>query len=271
MPPGERWQMIGLGPEAYERHLVPAIFAPWAEVLVELARLQPGERVLDAACGTGIVARAAISRVGAAGEVTGVDLNPGMLEVAHAVAGEPGQSIDWRQGNLETLPFADGAFDVALCQQGLQFCPDKAAAVSELHRVLRQGGRLAMSVWRDIRHFPYMLAITSALAEHVGAEASQRMSAPCSFGSADALRDAMKQGGFKDVQIRIDVLLMRVASLEAFLPAQFAATPIAADVGALEEPARVALFDDIRCRLLPYMDDAGLVVPFEAHSVLASR
>ena len=269
--PEERWQMIGAGPDAYERHLVPAIFAPWATVLMDLAQLRPGERVLDAACGTGIVARAALSRIGAAGQVTGVDLNPGMLDVARAVAGEAGQAIAWREGNLESLPFADGVFDVVLCQQGLQFCPDKAAAVSELHRVLREGGRLALSVWRDIRHFPYMIAITSALADHVGAEASRRMSAPCSFGSADALRDVMKQGGFKEVQIRIDVLPMRVPSLEEFLPAQFVATPIAADIGALDEPARVAFFDDIRRRLLPYMDDAGLAVPFEAHSVVATR
>ena len=269
--PEERWQMTGSGPEAYERHLVPAIFAPWAAALVELARLQPGERVLDAACGTGVVARAAAARVGAAGKVTGVDLNSGMLEVARTTAGEAGQAIAWREGNLEALPFADSAFDVALCQQGLQFCPDKAAVISELRRVLRDGGRLALSVWRDIRHFPYMLALTSALADHVGVEASRRMSAPCSFGSADALRTLMKQGGFKDVQIRIDVLPMRVPSLEAFLPAQCVASPLAADIGALDERARVAFFDDIRRRLLPYMDDAGLAVPFEAHSVVATR
>jgi SAM-dependent methyltransferase len=147
----------------------------------------------------------------------------------------------------------------------------KAAVVRELRRVLREGGRLALSVWRDIRHFPYLLAITSALADHVSAEASQRMSAPCSFGSADALRDVLKQGGFKDMQIRIDVLPMRVSSLAAFLPAQFVATPLAADIAALDERARAASFADIERRLLPYMDDAGLVVPFEAHSVTAAR
>jgi SAM-dependent methyltransferase len=271
MPPRERWQMTGSGPEAYERHLVPAIFAPWATVLLELARLRPGERVLDAACGTGVVARAARSRVGATGKVTGVDLNPGMLEVARAVVGEARQSIAWREANLEALPFTDGAFDVVLCQQGLQFCPDKAAVAAELHRVLREGGRLALSVWRDIPHVPYILAVTGALADHVSAEASQRMSAPCSFASPDALRRVLSQGGFKDVQIRIDVLPMRVASLEEFLPGQFMASPIAADIGALDEPARVAFFDDIRRRLLPYMDDAGLAVPLEAHSAIASR
>jgi ubiquinone/menaquinone biosynthesis C-methylase UbiE len=270
--PEERWQMTGSGPEAYERHLVPTIFAPWAAVLLELARLQPGERVLDAACGTGVVARAASSRVGARGHVTGVDFNPGMLEVARATADGAGQAIAWQEGNLEALPFRDGSFDVVLCQQGLQFCPDKAAAVSELRRVLRDGGRLALSVWRDIGHCPYMLVVTGALAHHVGAEASQRMSAPCSFGSADALRAVLRQVGFKDVQIRIDVLPMRVASLEAFLPGQFMASPIAADVvGALDERARGAFFDDVMGRLLPYMDDAGLAAPLEAHSVTASR
>jgi SAM-dependent methyltransferase len=271
MPPQERWQMTGSGPEAYERHLVPAIFAPWAAVLLELARLQLGERVLDAACGTGVVARSAVARVGAAGKVTGVDLNPGMLEAARAVSGEAGHSIAWREGNLEALPFADGEFDVVLCQQGLQFCPDKSAAVAEMRRVLRAGGRLALSVWRDIGHCPYILAVTGALAHHVGAEASQRMSAPCSFGKADALRAVLSQGGFKDVRVRIDVLPMRVASLERFLPAQFTASPIASDIGALDERARIAFFDDIVGRLLPYMDDAGLAAPLEAHSVTASR
>jgi SAM-dependent methyltransferase len=263
--------MTGSGPEAYERHLVPAIFAPWANTLLELARLQPGERVLDAACGTGVVARAANSQVGASGTVTGLDLNPAMLEVARAAAGEAGRSIAWQEGNLEALPFADGSFDVVLCQQGLQFCPDKVAAVAELRRVLRPGGRLALSVWRDAQYFPYILAVTSALADHVSAEAGQRMSAPCSFGSADALRAVLKQGGFEKVQVRIDVLPMRVSSLEEFLPAQFVASPVAADIVALDERARGAFFADISRRLLPYMDDAGLAVPFEAHSVIASR
>jgi ubiquinone/menaquinone biosynthesis C-methylase UbiE len=269
--PEERWQMTDSGPEAYERHLVPAIFAPWATLLLELARVQPGEHALDAACGTGVVARAASPCVGARGKVTGVDLNPGMLEVARAAADGAGQAIAWREGNLEALPFADGSFDVVLCQQGLQFCPDKAAAVSELRRVLRDGGRLALSVWRDIGHCPYIQAVTGALAHHLGAEASQRMSAPCSFGKADALRAVLRQVGFKDVRVRIDVLPMRVASLEEFLPGQFMASPIAADIGALDERARGAFFDDIIGRLLPYMDDAGLAAPLEAHSVTASR
>jgi hypothetical protein len=116
-----------------------------------------------------------------------------------------------------------------------------------------------------------MAAITSALVDHVGTEASQRMSAPCAFGSAEALRGLMNNAGFKDVQLRIDVLPMRVTALEAFLLGQFVASPIAADIDALNESTRVAFFDDIKRRLLPYMDDGGLAVPFEAHLVIAYR
>jgi SAM-dependent methyltransferase len=263
--------MTGSGPEAYEHYLVPAIFAPWATVLLELAGLQPGENMLDAACGTGIVARQAASRVGGTGKVTGVDLNSGMLEVARRVSRKEGQSIDWLEGDLAALPFTDGEFDVVLCQQGLQFATNKAAAIGELRRVLREGGRLVLSVWRDLEHCPYMIAVTSALKDHVSPEASQRMSAPCSLGRADQLTELMRQGDFRNVRVRIDVLPARVSALEAFLAGQFLASPIAADIGALDESGRGALFDDIRDRLRPHMDDGGLAVPFAAHTIIASR
>ena len=271
MPPEERWQMAGSGPESYEHHMVPALFAPWATLLVEQARLQSGERVLDAACGTGIVARLALSRVGAAGQVTGVDLNPDILAVARIVSEEGGSLIDWREGNVEALPFADGEFDAVLCQQGLQFFPNKTAAVHELYRVLQEEGRLVVSVWRDLPYCPYMAAITSALVAHVGAEASQRMSAPCAFGSAEALQALMCNAGFKDVHLRIATLPMRVPALETFLAGQFIASPIAAHIDALDESTRGMFFDEIKRRLRPYMDDGSLAVPFEAHLVIAYR
>jgi ubiquinone/menaquinone biosynthesis C-methylase UbiE len=261
--------MTGSGAEAYERHLVPAIFAPWAALALELAELRPGERVLDAACGTGIVARLARSRVGATGKVTGVDLNPGMLEVARRSSEQEAPSIAWLKGDLEALPFTAGEFDVVLCQQGLQFAANKAAVLGELHRVLREGGRLILSVWRDLQHCPYMVALTSALRDHVSPDASQRMSAPCSLASADQLKELMRQGGFQHVQVRIDVLPARISALEPFLVGQFLASPIAADIGALDESGRGTLLDEIQLR--PYLDDSGLVVPFEAHTITASR
>ena len=112
----------GSAPENYERYFVPAIGAPFAADLIESAGLSPGDRVLDVACGTGIVARLAAPRVGPTGRVTGLDLNPGMLAVAASVT-PPEMAIDWREANAEAIPLPDEAFDVVFCQFGLQFMP----------------------------------------------------------------------------------------------------------------------------------------------------
>src|SRR5687767_12566054 len=110
-------------PEMYERLLVGPLFRPFAELTVERAQLRAGDRVLDVACGTGIVARLAKNRVGDGGTVVGVDLSPPMIAVARSI--EP--SVEWREGDACALPVRDPErFDVVMCQQGLQFFPDKA-------------------------------------------------------------------------------------------------------------------------------------------------
>jgi len=118
----------GNPPANYERFFVPAIGAPLAKDLIRVAALRPGERVLDVACGTGVVARFASEQVGTTGTVVGLDVNPGMLAVARS-ATPPGMSIEWHQASAEGMPFPDAAFDVVLCQMGLQFMPNKQAAL----------------------------------------------------------------------------------------------------------------------------------------------
>ena len=145
----ETWQLAGSAPETYQRALVPAIFAPWVIHVVDLADPRPGDRVLDVACGTGVVARAAASRVGSAGAVTGIDLNRGMLTVAKSVPGSdqpPSAPIHWHEGTADNLPFPSSAFDIVYCQLGLQFFPDRPAALREMHRVLVSGGKLGLMV-----------------------------------------------------------------------------------------------------------------------------
>jgi SAM-dependent methyltransferase len=134
-----QWQVVGSAAETYERALIPAVFAAWTPLVVELAEPRAGERVLDVACGTGVVARLAAQQVGRTGKVVGLDLNPGMLAVAAArAAGEPptSASITWQEANAARMPFPDAAFDVAYCQLGLQFFPDRPAALREMNRVL---------------------------------------------------------------------------------------------------------------------------------------
>src|SRR5262245_11922824 len=120
------WQLAGNAADRYEEILVPTVFGPWATDLLELADLQPGERVLDVACGTGIVARLAAREVGTTGEVTGLDLNAGMLQVARSLLAPSGASVTWVEGSALAMPLLDASFDVVLCQQGFQFFPDRA-------------------------------------------------------------------------------------------------------------------------------------------------
>ncbi len=265
----EQWQLAGIAPESYERYLVPGIFRPWAEDLIEQIALQPGECVLDVACGTGIVARLAAQRVGATGSVTGLDLNPGMIVTARALTSSTSVPIMWREGAADALPFAEASFDVVFCQQGLQFFPDRLAALREMHRILTRGGRLVLSVWRALPHNPYVVVLAEAVARHVSPEAGASMRAPCAFGDIEALRTSIREGGFRESRIRIAVRLLRMQRVEEFILGQLAATPLAGAVAALAVSAREALLSDISDALRAYRDDEGVAVPLEAHVVVA--
>jgi len=269
MSQDEQWQISDNAPEAYERYMVPALFAPWATDLVARLSLHPGEHVLDVACGTGSVARLAAKRVSPGGTVTGLDLNPGMLAVARSLPHASDVRMDWRAGSAMALPFANALFNVVLCQQGLQFFPDRVAALREMHRVLVPRGRLGLSVWRSLQHNPYMAALGNALEHHVSAEAAAGARTVCALGDAEALRSLLLQAGFREVRISIAILVMRFASVEAFVPGQFAATPFAGAVAALDAPARTALLEDVRMALRSYTDDTGVAVPIEAHVATA--
>src|SRR5215208_1372728 len=194
-----QWQVGGNAAEIYEQHLVPTVFGPWAAELIEAASPRPGERVLDVACGTGVVARLAAERVGADGKVVGLDLNPGMLAVARAVASP--RPIDWREGSAVALPLEAGAFDLVLCQQGLQFFPDRLTALREMHRVLAPGGRLGLATWRPLQHSPGFVVMAEALGSHVGPEAAALTQAPFSLGDVKELGALVVGAGFQDVEI----------------------------------------------------------------------
>ena len=136
----EQWQLGGEAAELYERYLVPAVTAVWAADLVHRAALRTGERVLDGACGTGVVTRAATECVGEEGSVAGLDINPGMIAVARSLPAVAGASVEWHEGSVLALPFSNEAFDVVICQFGLQFFPDRPAALCEIRRVVASAG-----------------------------------------------------------------------------------------------------------------------------------
>jgi ubiquinone/menaquinone biosynthesis C-methylase UbiE len=193
-------------PWLYERRLVEPLFRPWAETLLDRAELAPESSVLDVACGTGIVARLARRRAGAAARVVGIDVSGPMLEVARAI--EP--SVDWRQGDAAALPVAaDERFDWVLCQQGLQFFGDRAAAARELRRVLGARGTLLATVWRAAEEVPLFDALQRVAERHVGPIHDQRYA----FGDAAAFASLLRDAGFATVEV--DTL-----SLEHRFPAE---------------------------------------------------
>lgn len=197
-------------PEMYEQALVGPLFEPWVEPLLTDVGLAPGDRVLDVACGTGIVARRAKERLGEAGTVIGVDINPQMLAVARHVAPD----IDWREGNAASLPLGDDEkVDVVLCQQGFQFFPDRVAAARQFRRVLAEGGRLGVSTWRPDEEYPVLLQMRRVAEEHVGPIADRRHS----LGDPSALEAALREAGFDDVRTISYSRTIRFADGSVFL------------------------------------------------------
>jgi ubiquinone/menaquinone biosynthesis C-methylase UbiE len=175
--------------ETYEQYYVPALFLPWAKILLQYASPQAGERVLDVACGTGIVARLAASLVGAIGQVAGLDVSPAMLAVARAHTALSATTIRWQEGNAMALPFPDGVFDVVLCQHGLQFFPDRAASVREMCRVLVPRGRALAIVFQALTRHPIYESLIESLARHLSVPVSA-LSIP--FAVCDADKDSRR-------------------------------------------------------------------------------
>lgn len=264
----QTFQMYGTGPEVYARFLVPAFFEPCAERLLELAAVGPGERVLDLACGTGVVARGAAARAGSGGRVVGVDLNEDMLAVASS---GPRTGVEWRVGDAAAIPLPDAAVDVACCQHGLQFFPDPSRAMGEIRRVLIPGGRLALAVWRGIDHHPVFARLVEALDQHVGAEAAAMMGGPFAGPGRDALRALLEGAGLHRGSIRIDVLAARFPSPREFLRRELGGTPLAGPVGELDEHRLAALVDRVELALEPYVDDEGLLIPMQTWLVTGTR
>lgn len=184
--------------ETYEGFMVPFRFRPWANELVDRVALQSGTRLLDIACGTGIVARVAAQRLQGSGMVVGIDLNPAMIEVAARAAADEGVSIDWHTGNAESLPFADESFDLVTIQQALQFFPNQPAALRECLRVLVPGGTLLVGIWSTLEKQGIQQHYAEAIARVTG---TASMHTPYGTVTDASLRDLFAGVGFSDIEI----------------------------------------------------------------------
>jgi ubiquinone/menaquinone biosynthesis C-methylase UbiE len=265
-----QWQLAREAAERYQRILVPAILGPAACALVEWSALRGGETVLDVGCGTGAVTFLAAERVGSIGRVVGLDVNAGMIEVARTLAPAAGAAIEWREESAYAIPFAAEEFDVVFCAQTLQFLDDRLRALAEMRRVLRPGGRVALSLWCDLRESPYFRALVGAIEHHIGPGTALGLAAAFNLSDLGAIRTLLSAAGFGEATAAIEELHLELPEIREFVPRHVSATPLAASFRAAPERARQAVVGEVAERLAPYETGKGIRVPFSTHLVRAA-
>lgn len=251
--------------EAYEKLFVNSLFRPWADRVVEVARLSSGDRVLDVACGTGILTRAALARVGGTGAVSAIDISPGMVAVAQRLAPQ----AEVREGAAESLPYPDAAFDAVVSQFGLMFFADPAQALREMRRVVKPGGQVTVAVWDELDHAPAYAAEVHLLRAMAGERAARELTAPFALGDRAAVDALFASAGFGDVSIHTStevadfpsVRVMVEADLRGWLPLRGAA---------LDEPLIQRILSQAELALDEFTTASGRAVfPISAHIVAA--
>jgi ubiquinone/menaquinone biosynthesis C-methylase UbiE len=245
--------LTGTAAENYQRHFVPAIATPVSAALLRAAGLQPGERVLDVACGTGVVARLAAEQVGTTGSVTAADISPDMIDVARTVPSPAGPPIEWHVGDAASLAFPDGAFDVVLCQMGLMFMPDRPAVLAELRRVLAPGGRLAVNTPGRIH--PTFEVMEEAVVEHISPELGGFVRAVFSMHDPDAVAAIVADARFEEVTAEVSAVTLRLPPPAEFLWQYIHLTPMAPFVDQASPAARSAMERQVVERWEPWVTD----------------
>ncbi len=263
------WASVFVGSSmlAYQDLLVPRMFLPWAGLLLDRLELQPGQSVVDVACGPGTVTRLAAQRVGPGGRVVGCDASPAMLEIATGLpplAG--GAAIDYRQAMAESLGLPAGSADVVTCQQGLQFFPDRLGALREARRVARPGARVGYAVWVAIAECPPFAAVAAGVEAVFGAESAEGYrSGPWGMGDPGELSGLFDEAGFTDVTVDREELPLVFEGG----PRQLVSTLAVSGIG----PRVAAADEDTRDRLLATVTEAAaaLVVDGEVRSRATSH
>ncbi|HLL50516.1 MAG TPA: methyltransferase domain-containing protein [Thermomicrobiales bacterium] len=278
MVPGERKPVIDCcvdslqsPAEVYEDFLVRWQFRPWTAVLLAEADLLPDERILDLATGTGIVAREAAPFVGAPGRVVALDINPAMLAVGRSQPEPVGASIEWLEGDAAALPFPDAAFDVVLCQQGLQYFADRPTAVAEVRRVLAPGGRTVLVVWQALEHNPVQEALNTAGQCRVGVAP---LATAFGLGDATEVGRLFESAGFADVTIIGRDLVVVFPSRAAFVRRMVESVAhVVPELAGLDWLRRaelaIAINEDVGAILQSHAWGAGLACPMAVHLIQA--
>jgi SAM-dependent methyltransferase len=262
------WPAVADPAEHYERYQAPAFSVPWAKDLLDAVDPRPGERVLDVACRTGAVAHAAARRVRPGGTVVGLDQpDPGLRRAR----GGPDAGVQWRRGHASSLPFGDGSFDVVLCQQGLQFLPDRGGALAEMWRVLVPLGRVGVAVWGPIERSPAFAALADSLERHAGVGIAAAVRWLFSLSEPDDLRALLAGAGFGGILVRRARGTARFPSVAEFLRRCVPGSPVGAATMLMSGDDQRRVVADLETELAPWVDADGLRIATEINTGVASR
>jgi ubiquinone/menaquinone biosynthesis C-methylase UbiE len=247
--------------EVYDARFVPALFAHWGPVVAAAADVQKGDRVLDVACGTGAATIAAAEIAGNSGSVVGLDANPDML----AVARRKPANIEWLEGRAEALPLPDGSFDAVVSQFGFMFFDDKPAALREMMRVLRPGGRLAVAVCDAVETSPGYGAFARLLDRLFGRQVGDAFRAPFALGDAEKLAGLCRDAGIADAEVTQHNRPVRFTSIEAMVSTERACVWTLG--GVLNDDQFVRLLEESETVLRPFVGN-GNMVEFDMPSLI---
>jgi ubiquinone/menaquinone biosynthesis C-methylase UbiE len=240
---------------AYEALHVPALFQQWCAPVLDAAQVEPGQRVLDVACGTGVLGREAEARVGSTGFVAGIDPDHGMLAVAEELA--PGG--EWRQGTAESIPYPDGAFDAVVSQFGLMFFTDRYQALREMLRVLAHGGTLGVAVWDRLENSAAYPIAVEVLERIAGERAADALRAPFVLGDTQELTTLFESAGAASVGIATRSGTARFPSIRSMVEADLRGwLPVMGVV--LEEEQIQHILQEAESALNSYVTADGQVV-----------
>jgi len=240
-------------PENYERFFVPAIGEPVAEDLIQRAGLRPGERVLDVACGTGIVARHALRQIGENGTVTGLDINPGMLAVARSID----SSIEWVEASAEAMPLPDESFDTVLCQLSLQFMENRPAALSEMRRVLTSGGRILLNLPGPAG--PPFADFANIAEDTMGREAAGFIRQVFSLHDTGEIHNLMSEAGFHEIDTRSQKLKFSLPEPGEFLWQYVHSTPLVGLMAETDKTVRNELERKVIAKWQDYVKNGAFI------------
>jgi SAM-dependent methyltransferase len=263
--PPESFQIPLEVAEFYETAFVPAFFAQWAPILCDAAGVEAGQRVLDVACGTGVVTRTAADRVAPGGTAVGVDLNEAMLTVARRVRPD----IEFRQADAAMLPFHDGSFDTVLSQMALMFFPRRVDSVQEMARVTARGGTVGLLVPAGLDRQEAFARFADMAARHAGAEARSLLGTYFVCGDLGELSSLLRSAGLKVSAARTVDGTYRAPSVDAFVTTEVESTPL---VQRISQEAYGRIRADALEVLAPFtMADGRVEAPFESNLVVARR